>query len=54
VIRIGKKSKDRSKEKEADTKSQNINRDGITRIVCTTKDSAETLLGTLFDPPLLY
>ncbi|XP_067938741.1 phosphofurin acidic cluster sorting protein 2-like [Watersipora subatra] len=44
MIRLGKKSKDKLKEKESDSgKSQNINRDSITRIVCTAKDSSDQI-----------
>ena len=48
VIRIGKKSKDKAKEKETgDNKSVNITRDGITRIICTAKDSSDHFSGMI-------
>ena len=48
VIRIGKKSKDKAKEKETgDNKSVNITRDGITRIICTAKDSSDHFTGMI-------
>ena len=48
VIRIGKKSKDKAKEKETgDNKSVNITRDGITRIICTAKDSSDHFSGVI-------
>ena len=45
-MRLGKKSKEKSKEKESDnTKTQSINRDGVTRMICSVKDSADQLAG---------
>lgn len=45
MIRIGKKSKDKLKEKEMDSRSMSICKEGVTRIVCTTKDSSDSLTG---------